>query len=100
LTITDVISTATPIIEEFAGGPIAYWKQGRSSGSLSFEALYFMTRAFTDEANQRKTTESQLSRSTVSRLLRKFRKRKSVQIAQNEDLVRVDIAPELRAWMQ
>jgi hypothetical protein len=92
LTINDVVSIAAPIIEEFAQAPISLHKFRSGSDPASFDALYSVVCAYAHDG----TTCKKL---TINQALRRFRKRESVQTAQNEDL-RVDIAPELRAWMQ
>jgi hypothetical protein len=64
LSITDVISIAAPIIEEFAKEPILFRKRGSDSYPPSFEALYSAVCA---------SSKSPLQKSTVMRLLRRIR---------------------------
>ena len=90
LTITDVISIAAPIIEEFAKAPIAFHKRGSDSDPPSFEALYWVVCA---RAKDGATCE----KSTVNRLLSRVRKRAELRGTQNQDL-RIDIATELGGY--
>jgi len=87
LSITDVISIAAPIIEEFARGPIAFRKRGSDSDPPSFEALYWMVCAYAKDG-------ATCKKSTVKRLLGRVRKRADARGTQDRDL-RIDIAPEL-----
>jgi hypothetical protein len=87
LSITDVISIAAPIIEEFAKGPIAFRKRGSDSDPPSFAALYWIVRAYSKDGEA-------CEKSTVYRLLRRVRKRVESRGTQDQDL-RIDIAPEL-----
>jgi hypothetical protein len=84
LSITDVISIAAPIIEEFAKRPIAFRKRGSDSDPPSFEALYWIVRAY----------GARCEKSTVKQLLTRVRKRADARGTQNQDL-RIDVAPEL-----
>jgi hypothetical protein len=86
LSITDVISIAAPIIEAFARKPIAFRKRGSDSNPPSFEALYWIVRAYANGARCEK--------STVKQLLTRVRKRADARGTQDQD-VRIDIAPEL-----
>src|SRR5262249_23812887 len=87
LSITDVISIAAPIIEEFARGPIAFRKRGSDSYPPSFEALYCMVCAYAKDG-------ATCKKSTVKRLLGRVRNRADARTTQDQDL-RIDIAPEL-----
>lgn len=84
--IADVISIAAPIIEEFAKRPIAFRKRGSDSDPPSFEALYWIVRAYANGARCEK--------STVKQLLTRVRKRADARGTQNQDL-RIDVAPKL-----
>jgi hypothetical protein len=92
LSITDVISIAAPIIEEFAKGPIAFRKRGSDSDPPSFEALYWMVCAYAKDG-------ATCKKSTVKRLLGRVRKRADARGTQDQDL-RIDIAPELGSPFQ
>ncbi len=87
LSITDVISIAAPIIEEFAKGPIAFRKRGSDSNPPSFEALYWIVCAYAKDG-------ARCKKSTVKRLLNRIRKRAGTSGTQDQD-VRIDIAPKL-----
>ena len=87
LSITDVISIAAPIIEEFARKRIAFHKRGSDSDPPSFEALYWIVRACAKDG-------ARCKKSTVKQLLSRVRKRADARGTQRQDL-RIDIAPEL-----
>jgi hypothetical protein len=87
LSITDVISIAAPIIEEFARKQIAFHKRGSDSHPPSFEALYWIVRACAKDG-------ARCEKSTVKQLLSRVRKRADARGTQRQDL-RIDIAPEL-----
>jgi hypothetical protein len=88
LSITDVISIAAPIIEDFAQEPIAFRKHGSNVIPPSFEALYSTVCAYARDGDSSK-------KSTVNRLLRWVRD-KRVDV----EKVQVHIAPALRGWME
>jgi len=58
LSITDVISIAAPIMEEFARKPIASHKRGSDSDPPSFEALYWIVRAYAKDGARAKNRHS------------------------------------------
>jgi len=87
LSITDVISIAVPIIEEFAKGPIAFRKRESDPNPPSSEALYWIVVAHAKD-------NARCKKSTVKRLLSRVQGQADAPIAQDQDL-RIDIAPEL-----
>jgi hypothetical protein len=91
LSITDVISIAAPIIEEFAQGPIAFRKRGSDTIPPSFEALYSIVCAYARNGEGCK-------KSTVDRLLKSVRNKREDDI--DDEKVQVYIAPELRGWLE
>jgi hypothetical protein len=72
LTITDVVSIAAPIIEEFAQEPIAFRKRVSDSHPPSFEALYSIVCACVEDG-------ATCKKSTVNRTLKQVRKRSYAQ---------------------
>jgi hypothetical protein len=94
LSITDVISIAVPIIEEFAKEPITFRKRGSDSDPPSFAALHAIVCAYARGG-------AGCNKLTVNRLLKRVRVERDAKIEREDsERLRICIAPELRSWLQ